>query len=433
METAVEDQHFLALNEALLRNPYPFFEQLRAAGRPVREPDHGVFLVGNYAHVVDVLRQPEVFSSVLVATAPYVDLPCPVDGLAAWRAAQPYGDKILSNDPPDHTRHKKLINRFFTPRRVADLEPWIRVTTDEIIDAFIGRGSVEFVNEFAHMLPRLVVGALIGVPAADNERFKEFFGDRLRLMAEAAVDPAAGFAQRTGADNQGITEDEYLRDYFTEAITRRRAEPCGDIMSELAAARFSDGELLPIESIVSMISLLYAAGGDANTPELMTNSMLVLLGDRTLMESLRDDESQIEAFVEEVLRFDNPVIGDFRVATRDAVVGGVEIPKGSKVMVLFSSANHDAAQFDRPEEFDICRAGRSGHIAFGHGAHFCPGASLARLEGRVAVEQLLRRLGNIRRADDETVPYVPSVIQRIPIRLQLTFDAVDPDGAGCRP
>lgn len=426
------DQHFLALNEALLRNPYPFFEQLRAGGRPVQESDYGVFLVGNHAHVVDVLRQPEVFSSVLVATAPYVDLPCPVDDLAAWRAAQPYGDKILSNDPPDHTRHKKLINRFFTPRRVADLEPRIRAITDETIDAFIGRGTVEFVTEFAHMLPRLVVGELIGVPAADNERFKQFFGDRLRLMAEAAVDPSAGFATRTAAENQGITEDQYLRDYFDDAIAQRRATPCGDIMSDLAAARFADGELLPIESIVSMISLLYAAGGDANTPELMTNSMLVLLGDRELMDTLRTDESQIEAFIEEVLRFDNPVIGDFRVATRDAVVGGVEIPKGSKVMVLFSSANHDSEQFERPEEFDMCRSGRGAHISFGHGAHFCPGASLARLEGRVAVEQLLRRLGNIRRADDAPVPYVPSVIQRIPIRLQLTFDAVMPDAAVIR-
>ncbi len=425
--TTVEEQHFLALNEALLRNPYPFFKILRAEGRPVQEPDYGVFLVGNHAQVIDVLRQPEVFSSVLVATAPYVDLPCPVDDLAAWRAAQPYGDKILSNDPPDHTRHKKLINRFFTPRRVADLEPRIRETTNEIIDAFIDRGTVEFVTEFSHMLPRLVVGELIGVPAADNERFKQFFGDRLVLMAEAAVDPSAGFTKRTtGEANQGITEDEYLRDYFTAAIEQRRGEPCGDIMSELAAARFEDGELLPIESIVSMISLLYAAGGDANTPELMTNSLLVLLGDHALMESLRDDESQIEAFIEEVLRFDNPVIGDFRVATRDAVVGGVDIPKGSKVMVLFSSANHDAAQFERAEEFDMCRAGRGTHVSFGHGAHFCPGAALARLEGRVAMEQLLRRLDSIRRVDDGPVPYVPSVIQRIPIRLQLTFDARAP-------
>ena len=201
MEQTIANHHFLRLNEQLLRDPYPFFQLLRAQAAPVQEPDYGVFLVSRYQDVVDVLRQPEVFSSVLVATAPYVDLPCPIDDLSTWRAEHPFGDKILSNDPPDHTRHKKLINRFFTPRRVAELEPRIRAITDEIIDAFIDRGEVEFVTEFSHMLPRLVVGELIGVPQEDNARFKEFFGKRLELMAEAAVDPTVGFARpnRRGA------------------------------------------------------------------------------------------------------------------------------------------------------------------------------------------------------------------------------------------
>jgi len=425
VDQIVAESHFLALNEELLRNPYPFFERLRAHRGPVREPDYGVHLVARYDDVLEVLRQPEVFSSVLVATAPYVDLPCPVDELAQWRAANPAADRILSNDPPDHTRHKKLINRFFTPRRVAELEPRIRQLTDEIIDTFVDRGRVEFVTEFAHMLPRLVVGELIGVPPSDHARFKEFFGERLERMARAAADPAAGFARRTRDESEGITEDRFLRDYFTTAITDRRRHPTGDIMSELAAARFPDGEQLPVESLVSMIVLLYAAGGDANTPELMTNSMLVLLDQPEVLDALRADESLIEPFVEEVLRYDNPVIGDFRVATRDTSVGGVPIPKGAKLMVLFSSANHDADHFDDPETFDLCRAARSGHVAFGHGAHFCPGASLARLEGKVAIQQLLRRLRDIRRVDDEPVPYVPSVIQRIPIRLELAFARAD--------
>jgi cytochrome P450 len=424
MDQTIADHHFLRLNEQLLRDPYPFFHLLRAQQAPVQEPDYGVYLVSRYHDVVEVLRQPEAFSSVLVATAPYVDLPCPVDDLARWRAEHPFGDKILSNDPPDHTRHKKLINRFFTPRRVAELEPRIRAITDEIIDSFVDRGEVEFVTEFAHMLPRLVVGELIGVPQEDNARFKEFFGKRLEVMAETAADPVAGFARRTGEENEGITEDQFLREYFVRAITERRNRPSGDIMSDLAAARFPDGEQLPVESIVSMIALLYAAGGDANTPELMTNSMLVLLRHPDVMESLRADRSLIEPFIEEVLRFDNPVLGDFRVATRDMTVAGVPIPKGAKLMVLFSSANHDESQFADPDRFDLYREARMTHLSFGHGAHFCPGASLARLEGRIAVEHLLARLDNIRMADDAPVPYVPSVIQRIPIRVPLRFDAV---------
>ena len=238
---------------------------------------------------------------------------------------------------------------------MSDLEPRVRAITNEIIDEFIDQGQVEFVTEFAHMVPRLVVGELIGVPQDDNARFEQFFGERLEVMAKAAAaaTPAEGFSQRALQVAESITEDQYLQAYFMEAIAARREKPCGDIMSDLAQARFGDGEAVPIESIVSMITLLYAAGGDANTPELMSNSMLVLLRRPDLMDSLRSDPSLVESFIEEVLRFDTPVIGDFRVALEDTSIDEVFIPKGSKVMVLYSSANHDPAQFDDPESFDM--------------------------------------------------------------------------------
>ncbi len=421
MTQAIEDYHFLRLNEELLKNPYPFYQLLRENAPVFREPDFGVFLVSRYDDIVEVNRQPEVFSSVLVANAPYVDLPCPVDELPTWRAANPYGDKILSNDPPDHTRHKRMINRFFTPKRVADLEPRIRETTNEIIDEFIDRGEVEFVTEFAHMIPRLIVGELIGVPPEDNARFKQFFGERLRLMAEAAANPAAALARRSEED-QGITENQFLREYFIKLVAERRDHPTGDIMSDMANATFPDGGEVPIESIVSMITLLYAAGGDANTPELMSNSMLVLLREPDVMASLRVDPALAEPFIEEVLRYDTPVPGVFRVATRDASVGGVPVKKGDKIMVIYGSANHDESRFACPAEFQGEREFAHPHLGFGSGVHFCPGASLARLEGRVAVQEVLRRMGNIRFAPGNTFPYVPSVIQRIPIRLHLQFD-----------
>ncbi len=421
MTHVIEDYHFLRLNEALIKNPYPFYQLLRESAPVFREPDFGVFLVSRYDDIVEVNRQPEVFSSVLVANAPYVDLPCPIDDIAAWRAKNPYGDKILSNDPPDHTRHKRMINRFFTPKRVADLEPRIRETTNEIIDEFIDRGEVEFVTEFAHMIPRLIVGELIGVPPQDNARFKQFFGERLRIMAEAAANPAAALARRSEED-QGITENQFLQEYFIDLVAKRRQHPTGDIMSDMANATFPDGEAVPIESIVSMITLLYAAGGDANTPELMSNSMLVLLREPAVMAALRADPAQAEPFIEEVLRYDTPVPGVFRVATRDASVGGVPVKKGEKVMVIYGSANHDESRFACPAEFQRDRAFEQPHLGFGSGVHFCPGASLARLEGRVAVQEVLRRMGNIRFAPGNTFPYVPSVIQRIPIRLHLQFD-----------
>ena len=420
MTQALADYGFLKLNETILADPYPFYRTLREEAPIYREPDYGVFLVSRYEDILEVNAQPEAFSSILVANAPYTDPPAPLDELAEWRASQPFSDKILSNDPPDHTRHKRLINRFFTPRHVAALEPRVRQITNEIIDTFIDTGEVEFVTQFAHMLPRLVVGELIGVPDEDHDYFKQHFMDRLAAMAKAAADPTGAY-QRQEEEREEITENEFLTDYFMKAMAERRESPRGDIMSDLANATFAGtDEPVPLESLVSMITLLYAAGGDANTPELMTNSMLVLLRQPDVMRALRDDPSLAGGFIEEVLRYDTPVPGVFRIALEDTSVGGVSVKRGEKLMVIYGSGNHDAEKFEDGEAFDLGREQTCPHLGFGHGVHYCPGAGLARQEGRVAVQELLRRLGDIHMLEGDP-PYVPSVIQRIPIRLKLGF------------
>ena len=420
MTQALADYGFLKLNETILADPYPFYRTLREEAPIYREPDYGVFLVSRYEDILEVNAQPEAFSSILVANAPYTDPPAPLDELAEWRASQPFSDKILSNDPPDHTRHKRLINRFFTPRHVAALEPRVRQITNEIIDTFIDTGEVEFVTQFAHMLPRLVVGELIGVPDEDHDYFRQYFMDRLAAMAKAAADPS-GTYQRQEEEREEITENEFLTDYFMKAMAERRESPRGDIMSDLANATFAGtDEPVPLESLVSMITLLYAAGGDANTPELMTNAMLVLLRQPDVMRALRDDPSLAGGFIEEVLRYDTPVPGVFRIALEDTSVGGVSVKRGEKLMVIYGSGNHDAEKFEDGEAFDLGREQTCPHLGFGHGVHYCPGAGLARQEGRVAVQELLRRLGDIHMLEGDP-PYVPSVIQRIPIRLKLGF------------
>ena len=420
MTQALADYGFLKLNETILADPYPFYRTLREEAPIYREPDYGVFLVSRYEDILEVNAQPEAFSSILVANAPYTDPPAPLDELAEWRAAQPFSDKILSNDPPDHTRHKRLINRFFTPRHVAALEPRVRQITNEIIDTFIDTGEVEFVTQFSHMLPRLVVGELIGVPDEDHDYFRQHFMDRLAAMAKAAADPT-GTYQRQEEEREEITENEFLTDYFMKAMAERRESPRGDIMSDLANATFAGtDEPVPLESLVSMITLLYAAGGDANTPELMTNAMLVLLRQPDVMRALRDDPSLAGGFIEEVLRYDTPVPGVFRIALEDTSVGGVPVKRGEKLMVIYGSGNHDAEKFEDGEAFDLGREQTCPHLGFGHGVHYCPGAGLARQEGRVAVQELLRRLGDIHMLEGDP-PYVPSVIQRIPIRLKLGF------------
>ena len=420
MTQALENYGFLKLNEEILANPYPFYQALREQSPIYREPDYDVFLLSRYEDILEVNAQPEVFSSILVANAPYTDPPAALEDLPAWRDSQPFSDKILSNDPPDHTRHKRLINRFFTPRHVAGLEPRVREITNEIIDTFIDEGEVEFVTQFSHMLPRLVVGELIGLPPEDHDYFRQYFMDRLDVMAKAAADPTGAY-QRQEEEREEITENEFLTDYFMKAMAERREHPRGDIMSDLANATFVDTkEPVALESLVSMITLLYAAGGDANTPELMTNAMLVLLRQPDVMQALRDDPSLAGGFIEEVLRYDTPVPGVFRIALQDTTVGGVPVKRGEKLMVIYGSGNHDAEKFDDGEVFDLGREQTCPHLGFGHGVHYCPGAGLARQEGRVAMQELLRRMGDIRMMEGDP-PYVPSVIQRIPIRLKLSF------------
>jgi cytochrome P450 len=425
MSEAIGDYHFLKLNEALLQDPYPFYKKLREAGPVCQESDYGVYLVGSLDAIHEVNRQPKVFSSFLVANAPYVDMPCPLDDIQQYRDANPYSDKILSNDPPDHTRHRKLVNRFFTTSRVREIEPRIRQIVNDVIDTFIDDDEVEFVTKFAHMIPRLVVGELIGLPEEDQKHFKAFFEDRLAVMAQFAEQPLDGFQQRM-QNQTSLTENDFLNSYFIKAIEERRRQPRDDIMSDLANATFEDGEQVPLESIVSMIALLYSAGGDANTPELMTNSVLALLDRPALELELRADPNLAKGFIEEVLRYDTPVPGVFRIALADTKIAGIDIPKGSIVMVVYGAANHDETHFEDGDTFKMGRDYPYPHLGFGVGVHFCPGAPLARMEGQIAVQELLRRMANIRRVDDDPVPYVPSVIQRIPIRLRLQFDRNDP-------
>ena len=149
----VEDSRFLKLNEALLRDPYPENELVREQGPAVREPEYGVFLVGRHEDVQHVLLHPQLFSSIQNADAPYAALRCPLDDIVEWRASQPFGDKLLTNDPPDHGRWRSLVNRFFTPRRVNALEPTIRAHVVELIDGFVGDGEVELVGRLADVLP----------------------------------------------------------------------------------------------------------------------------------------------------------------------------------------------------------------------------------------------------------------------------------------
>lgn len=423
----LDDLHFLELNEAILADPYPFFQRLRRDAPVYREPDYGVLVVSRYDDVVEVDRQADVFSNIDLGFAPYRPLPAPLDDLPQWRESARFADRIIQNDPPDHTRHRKVINRLFTPRRVAALEPRIRQLANELIDEFADDGEVEFVQHYANMLPRMVVGELLGVPPEDGDMLNDFFRTRLLTSREPSDDPKAEFRRMIDSTTADADPDSRtVVDYFAAAIKERRAHPReGDIMSEVANARYADGEEVPFTVLLMMIVLLYVAGGEANTTELLSNVVLTMLRHPEIEPRLRADPDLVDPYVEEVLRHETPLLGVFRVALRDTSVGGVPVAKGDIVMALHGSANRDESRYADPERFDLdrYRACKHAHLSFGYGAHFCPGAPLARLEGKVTTTEVLRRMRNLRFAEGASaVSYVPSVIQRIPARVHVAFD-----------
>ena len=280
---------------------------------------------------------------------------------------------MISVDPPDHTRLRRLVNKAFTPRVVAALAPRIGELVDEMLDAADRDGHLEVIADLAFPLPVTVIAELLGVPAADRDRFRAWS----RAVLSPAADPTA--AQEAGLAFAGDIDD---------LAAQRRAEPQEDLLSRLLAAE-DEGDKLDRAELLGMVLLLLIAGHET-TVNLIGNGVLALLDHPSAWRELVDDPALAPAVVEEVLRYDGPVeVAPLRFAYEDVTVGDVTIPRGGLVAPVLLAANRDPERFEDPDTFDIHREAH--HLAFGHGIHFCLGAPLARLEGAIVFEQLARR------------------------------------------
>ncbi len=428
----LESFDFLGLDGPTLANPYPFFRALRAQAPVFREPRHGVYLVTRYDDIVAVARQPEMFSSIVAATGPLTPLPevgpdASVDErIEHYRAHGVGANMLLTLDPPVHPNYRSLVNKLFSPRRMRQVESYVVELADQLIDEFIDAGHVEFIDGFAGPFPFLVVADLLGVPREDHEEFKRRLrGDgEFRIGNPNADQGAMGGMPSADAESGGVSASMmgHLFEYFSHYITERQANPRDDIMSEIATATFPGTDQRPsTEDLLGLAFILFGAGQET-TVRLFTTGMQILLERPDIEARLRGDLSLTEPFIEETLRFDTPVKGLFRVAREDAEVGGVTVPAGATLMLMWGAGNRDPEQFPDPETFDLTRANANRTLSFGHGIHYCVGAPLARLEGRIGWRALLRRLTNIRRADDADYDYITSFIIRGLNRLDLVFD-----------
>ena len=355
-----------------LADPYPMYHRLRAE-EPVHHSPLGFWVLTRYDDVVAALRDPRLAKEAIAGfIAARFGAPVPQMGLS-----------MLDRDPPDHTRLRALVSKAFTPRVVETLRPHIQQIVDGLVDAAQDRGSMDLIEEFAYPLPVIVICEMLGVPVEDHERFKGWGLDIARGLDAILLPPDSDVGRRAVAGRHA------LADYFRDLIAERRAAPRADMLSALIAAEEAGDKLSEDELLATCILLLVA--GHETTVNLIGNGSLALLRHPEQLRRLRENPGLIGTAVEELLRYDGPVQRTARIPSADVTIDGHTITKGEMVMPFIGAADRDPAQFPEPDRLDIARADNR-HIAFGWGIHFCLGAPLARVEGQLAINTLLRRL-----------------------------------------
>ena len=417
-------ERILTMDQDVVDDPYPLAALLRDGCPVFREPHYNVLVVTRYDDIIEVARRPQDFSSILAAYGPSgADRgPVPAELCAIARRTggpdpAPQGrvaellaeyepdlqDQLQHVDPPLHTGHRRIVNRWFSPRAVAERENDVRAVATLLIDRFASGGRVEIVDALAGPLPATVIADIIGIPAEHRGLFLDW-------KEEVFGNPESEISRAISPRYQRI------REIFLTFIEARRTDPSDDMVSSLVAARTAGGEGLDDQTVLGLL-MLFLGGGQETTGKAITSG-LRLLGERPeLQDRLRAEPEGLPDLIEEILRFEPPVRGIFRIATRDTTIGDVEVPEGSFVQLMWASGNRDERAFDDAEVFEPERfAGEHRPsrpiLTFGHGVHLCPGAPLARLQIRVAFEELLTRFRSIRLAEGNSYHYVRSHILR---------------------
>ena len=407
--------------DEFVADPYPYHDFMRSRCPVRREQHHDVMMVTGYDEALAVYHDPAQFSSCNSVTGPFPGFPVPLEGrddvsdlIEQYRDGLPMSDQVITFDPPKHTDHRGLLMKLLTPGRLKENEAYMWDYADRQIDEFVDKGSCEFITEYASPFAMLIIADLLGVPREDHELF------RRNLIRTSGLGS-------TGDDTLAQNPLEFLYQQLSMYVEDRRREPRNDVLSGLASATFKDGSVPEVIDVVRVAANIFAAGQET-TVRLLAAAVQYLADLPDLQTHLRKERDRIPNFVEEMLRYEGPVKGDFRLARRTTTVGGVEIPAGTTVMVLNAAANRDPRKFEQPDVFDPDRKNARHHVAFGHGNHVCPGAPLARTEGRVSLERLLERIADFRISETHHGPpearryqYVPTYILRGLTRLHLEF------------
>jgi cytochrome P450 family 142 subfamily A polypeptide 1 len=372
--------------------PHDAFTWMRANAPVYWDAAGKVWGIALHEDVLEVSRQPELFCS----------------GQSSRPDAPPI-PSMINLDDPAHRRRRSLVSRGFTPRRVGSHGAKIRQICRELVDAIAPKGRCDFVAEVAAPLPMILIGDLLGVEPEDRLTLQRWSDELIAATSITATPEAtAGAARAFG---------EYAQ-YNRRVVADRRARPRDDLMSVLVEAVI-DGEKMSDDDLLQE-GLLILVGGNETTRHVLTGGCEALCRHPEQMRALADDPARIPVAVEEMLRWVTPIQNMNRTATRDTVLRGQQIRAGDKLLLLYPSANRDERVFDDPFRFDTARDPNP-HVAFGFGAHFCLGASLARLELRLLFEELLPRLPDLRLVSDAPPPALPSNFIRGLLKLEVEF------------
>ena len=403
-------------------DPYPAYRELRDRAPVHWAPEAGVWCVSRHEDVLFVLKHPELFSSRAMFTMLMnggQEEPPPLSWevvrfvvLYALRTGMnpfsyPKARNLIAEDPPVHEDLRDVVNRGFTPRRIADWEPRIREIVARQAAGLRAGGTFDVVADLAIPLPVTIIAEMLGVEPERRADFKRW--------SDAIIEAATGSGRVKPFDRAVLDTFCEFNAYLRKVIRRRRRMPADDLVSTILA-RAPGGTSLSDVEVVIFVQLLLVAGNETTT-NLIGNAVHALLDHPEQLERVYRDASLVPALVEEAVRYDAPVQMVFRKATRDVEVAGVRIPEGSVVAPLLGSANRDERRFAAPDAFDVTRDTR-GHLGFGFGHHFCLGASLARLEAKAALEALVPELPRMQRRTAER-ELVDSFLVRGPARLEL--------------
>ncbi|OMC25525.1 cytochrome P450 [Mycobacterium colombiense] len=400
---AVLDSAIEFFSSEAIQDPYPLFDRMRAEAPVHRIGDSVFYAVCGWDAVLEAVERVEDFSSNLTATVVFHD-----DGSVTPLDMGPPGapmHTLATADDPVHAMHRKILLPHLSAKRVRVIEEFAAQTADRLWEQSLRDGRIEWMSAVANRLPMMVVCKLLGLPDDDVDRLI-----RLGYATTTLLDGIVTPDQLAAAGAAAMELSGYVLEHFEKA----GANPEGGLIADLAA-RYASGELEQLPALGIMLTLFSAAG--ESTASLLGSAAWTLTDRPAVQQQLRENPELLSAFIEETLRFESPFRGHYRHVWRDTTLGGVRVPAGAHLLLMWGAANRDPTHFADPNEFRLDRASAKGHVSFGKGVHFCVGAALARLEAHIVLRMLLERTAWIDATDIGA--WLPSILVRRRERLQL--------------